>query len=306
MVVGANPIVRDSSVFSPRDCYLCPARSGDVEKSASSPHGIWSKDMRKTFGLTALTAVSLLCAAAGTAAGSEAAPADETACANWDLSGQWTFFQSNEASPVFQLELTDTGLQGTGGFGYLVDSEPCPFFAACGKDPVYVSSSVDGTVTGNELELTSYWSDGSIGVYSGKVNAQGRIEGTTFDRQHPQTMASWYSDHTAKCLDGTSGSGGAVGTTSSALKTAPAEKPVRVARRGPVVPPANSMKITAIPVCDAAKNAHERNSPAALTLDGICRSRQASIEPGNVTAAAGRRAPPESRQWRRKRPGSAE
>jgi hypothetical protein len=245
--------------------------------------------------LPPLLAFSLFCAAASTAGASETAPAStastaskaaEKTCTTWDLSGDWTFFQSNEASPIFHLELTDQGLQGTGEFFYLVDSEPCPFFAQCGKDAVVVNSSVDGTLTGNELELTAYWSDGTIGVYSGKVNPQGRIEGTTFDREHPQTMASWYSARTANCLDGTGKSGGAVGSTSSALKTGAPPRPVRVAGRDGNVQRAVANKVIAIPVCDAAKNARVAKSPAAYTLDGMCR-RQVNVATAAATTPGG-------------------
>lgn len=34
-------------------------------------------------------------------------------CARWDVSGEWTFVQSNNTSPVFTLRHTNTGLQGS-------------------------------------------------------------------------------------------------------------------------------------------------------------------------------------------------
>jgi hypothetical protein len=230
--------------------------------------------------LAAVAALSLICSVKAEAASPTDVPGDKPPCARWDMSGSWAFYQSDETTPVFQLDVTDTGLQGTGSFWYLVDTPHCPFFAQCGKDAVTVTASVDGTLSGNELELTAYWTNGMIGVYSGKINAQGRIEGTTFDRQHPQTMASWYSTTTAKCLDGATGSGG-VASTSSALKTPPPEKVTRVAR-DTRVPAMKTTTYTAVPVCDAATTARTQNSPAAATLDGMCRSSQIAAATSSV------------------------
>ena len=223
-------------------------------------------------GATGLLVSILLCSAAITT-GSGEASAGDTTCARWDLSGEWTFFQSNETSPVFRLEVTNTGLQGSAKYWYLVDGD-CPFYApACGQDAASTSGSVDGAINGNSFEIDAYWDNGTIGVYSGKIGPQGRLEGTTFDRQHPQTMANWYSDRTAKCLDDRSGDAGQVGTTSSALKTTPGADPVSRASRGIRVASATAPS-RAIPVCDAAKAARADNSPAAVTLEAICRGRQ--------------------------------
>lgn len=244
--------------------------------------------------LSAVLAVTLCFSAVGRTASSENAPldnaipggkaalVDKAPCARWDMSGDWAFYQSNEATPTFHVDLTDTGLQGTASSWYLVDEPHCPFFAFCGKDAVNVKGSVDGTIEGNEVALSAYWNNGTIGVYSGKIDAQGRIEGTTFDRVHPQTMASWYSDHTARCLDGTGGSGGGVGTTSSGLTTPPPEKAVRVARHDVRVPAMKTTTYTAVPVCGAAKDAQTQNSPAAATLDGMCRSSQLAAAASSV------------------------
>ena len=102
----------------------------------------------------------------------------------WDMSGEWTFVQSNDTSPVFTLQHTNTGLQGKAhysGFGG------------------FVNASVDGTIEGNSFTVTAYWNNETTGVYEGTINPQGRITGRTHDAQHPNVMANWYSDRTARC-----------------------------------------------------------------------------------------------------------
>jgi hypothetical protein len=39
------------------------------------------------------------------------------------------------------------------------------------------------------------------GVYQGKVGSQGRINGTTYDRQHPGSKATWFSASAMKCAE---------------------------------------------------------------------------------------------------------
>ena len=113
-------------------------------------------------------------------------------CAKWDMGGEWTFVQSNNTSPVFTLRHTNTGLQGNAHYGNGWDA---------------VSASVDGTIEGDSFTVTAYWNNETTGVYEGTINPQGRITGRTHDAQHPNVMANWYSDRTARCarLEGQKG-----------------------------------------------------------------------------------------------------
>ncbi|MDB6163899.1 MAG: hypothetical protein JWL98_1331 [Xanthomonadaceae bacterium] len=131
------------------------------------------------------------------------------ACDRWDVSGQWRAVQANDTSPQFTLQQTTTGLQGTASYTYVHKSQ-C-VLVACGDDYYTVNGSVDGTVDGDAFKVNAYWDNGTIGVYTGTINPQGRIEGVTYDRQHPDTKASWYSDRTLTCA--ATPSGAAVATT---------------------------------------------------------------------------------------------
>ena len=119
-------------------------------------------------------------------------------CSQWDMSGDWEFVQTNGPSPQFHLQQTNIGLQGSAGYSYLT-KDPC-FIVACGDDAHSVRGSVDGSVSGNSIEINAYWNNGTIGVYTGTIGPQGRVQGTTFDKMHPQTVAGWYSNRTASCL----------------------------------------------------------------------------------------------------------
>ena len=147
--------------------------------------------------------------------------ASKDTCSQWDMSGSWTFVQTNDSSPTFSLQQTRTGLQGTANHSYTHKSECLAPLFNCGDDVYHHSATVNGTVSGNSVEITAYWSNNTTGVYTGWIGPQGRVEGTAYDKQHPETKARWYSDRTAKCLVGTAATGDRIGTTTSALSTVP-------------------------------------------------------------------------------------
>src|SRR5687767_2655063 len=247
---------------------------------------------RSTSTLTTLFAAALFCSAAATTASSGILSAAEPECTQWDLNGEWKLVQTNETSPIFTLQQTPTGLQGSATYWYVHEDECIIVF--CGDDYYRVDGSVDGKVVGDDLEITAYWNNGTTGVYTGKIGQQGRVEGSTYDRQHPQVMARWYSDRTAKCLAGTTGTGERIGTTSSALGTADAPVAVKAAGRVRIggAPPTPST----LTKCEAAEKARARNSPAAPGLEKQCAAERASGVSNAATATeAVRRNPgPES------------
>lgn len=234
----------------------------------------------KTSALKMTTAVAgiLFCTAAATTASSGVLTPAELDCTQWDLSGHFTLVQTNETSPSFKLAKTPVGLQGTAFYAYT--EEVACFIVSCGDDYFEVHGSVDGTVVGNEVELVAYWNNGTTGVYSGKVGPQGRVEGNTYDRQHPQVIARWYSQTPVTCLAGTTSTGEQIGTTSSALGTAPA--PVAVRPQGRVRVGGAAPTPSTLTKCEAAKQARARNSPAAPGLEKQCAAERAS----GVSAAA--------------------
>ena len=145
--------------------------------------------------------------------------------------------------------------------------------AFCGDDFYTVHASVDGAIDGDSFEVTAYWDNGTTGLYTGKVGSRGRVEGTTYDKQHPQTMAHWYTDRTAPCLPSSSG-------TSARGATPPAQEGT-VKAQGRVKTGKVSPKIS---ICEAAEKARLRNSPAAPGLAAQC---AAAMNAASDTAGAG-------------------
>ena len=220
--------------------------------------------------------ITLLCSSSATAGSPGMLFAAEAECSRWDVTGDWQFFQTNDTAPYFSLQLTQTGLTGTGSYSYWEDD--CPFFVVCSEKHT-VSASVDGTVNGDSFEITAYWNNGTIGVYSGKIGPQGRVQGTTYDRQHPQTIAAWYSNRTAKCAAGAGGTGETTGTTSSALETTPAPDGIRPQGRVRLPQTPQTTPSPPLAICDAARQARARNSPAAPGLERQC-AEQNAVKPG--------------------------
>ena len=117
----------------------------------------------------------------------------DAACTSWDVTGRWTLHQTNGFS--ITLDLVHKAGAVTGTATHVVSTRDCVKTATCQKRTV----SADGSVEGNAFVLTAYWSAGSIGVYEGQIGAQGRIEGTTFDKRRPSSRAQWHSDRLARC-----------------------------------------------------------------------------------------------------------
>lgn len=173
-------------------------------------------------------------------------------CQQWDAAGGWNAVQSNitadsgHSQPSFSLEQTGSELRGSASF----------YRAERGEEGHQHTASVDGAIKGNELQLTAYWDDGSIGIYSGTISSLGRAEGETYDRLNSGDKAHWYGDRRFNCL--------------SVAPVAPVTPHAvgfgRVApRTGAATGPA-----TGTMICDAATSARARNSPAASGLERRC------------------------------------
>jgi hypothetical protein len=161
--------------------------------------------------------------------------------------------QTNGSVVNAALHRTDTGLQGDARYQVRRDDG-----AFNGYNYYNVGGSVDGTIDGDAFDITIYWTNQTTGVYTGKINAQGRITGTTYDAQHPQTIASWHSDRTLKCLSG---------SAASALRSTPPKPAVALGR---VQPTPGAAAGPPMSICERARAARARNSPSAPALEQQC------------------------------------
>ena len=119
--------------------------------------------------------------------------AAEAACAQWDASGDMILHQANGYRPSFTLQRSGSELHGSAS--YIVTTPSCVERANCSQ----ILGDVAGSIAGDSFEITAYWKNGSVGVYRGTVDAHGGLEGTTYDRSHPESSSHWYSERTLRC-----------------------------------------------------------------------------------------------------------
>ena len=185
------------------------------------------------------------------------------ACPLWNVSGDWQIIQSNDATTKYKFQQSGNGFKGTARYDYVHKSK-CIFLVQCGDGYYHHTASVDGEIDGQSIRFTAYWSNGWIGYYEGTINNQGRMKGTGYERRSPDTVVTWYSDRTAEC---TSNSGGALSSGGNE-GTIKAQGRVKAATPGP-----------ALEVCDAARKATRRNSPAAPGLRKKCLAAGGNADP---------------------------
>jgi hypothetical protein len=105
----------------------------------------------------------------------------QAACSQWDASGDITLHQANGARPSLALHQSGSDLDGSAT--YAITTPECIERATC----QLVQGEVTGSIKGNSFEVTARWENGSVGVYRGGVDANGGMEGATYDRSHPES-----------------------------------------------------------------------------------------------------------------------
>jgi hypothetical protein len=159
------------------------------------------------------------------------------------------------------VDLRQTGNQLTGGAAFQITG----------------SRNVYGSVNGNFLEFTVPWArTDMVGVYTGAIDGQGRIGGTTFDRNHPKNTAGWRGDRVAKCI--------VASTAPPPVNTAPPKA------LGRVTAPPGASPTTSLSICDRARDARARNSPTAPALEAQCRATAADLSVVSVSGPSPLRA----------------
>ena len=117
----------------------------------------------------------------------------QAACSQWDASGDITLHQANGATPFFTLQQNGSELHGSATYG--ITTPECVERANCAQ----IGGEVTGSIKGDSFEVTARWDNGSVGVYRGGVDANGAMEGATYDRSHPESASSWYSERPLNC-----------------------------------------------------------------------------------------------------------
>lgn len=172
----------------------------------------------------------------------------------WNLSGDWLLVQNNGAKATFSLQQSGNVISGSGAYP-----------GRTGK--------VTGSIQGDGFFFVVDWRHDWVtspsfetGQYTGTVDAQGRIAGSTFDMQNPTSRALWHGNRTANCI--------------VAQTTVPPEKPGKVLGRVKV--PGTTTPTSPQSICDRARSARERNSPAAPGLEAQCLASKKPVKLGKV------------------------
>lgn len=130
--------------------------------------------------------MSLAAFAAPSKAEAEAAP-----CAQWAVPDRWRIRQSGDL--VFSLSTPGGGGDFHGTAEY-VDTERSELKSFIGGD-------VAGSIDGDRFTMDIYWkgSDNADGVYEGRIQPDGRLAGTTYDRAHSNNRGTWYASQPLVC-----------------------------------------------------------------------------------------------------------
>lgn len=186
-------------------------------------------------------------------------------CAQWDVSGYWRFNQSNGTTPGFTLEQVGTNLHGHGSYFYTTEHSVLVIGTAV--DDHSGDGPAVGTINGNSFELTVYWNNNTIGVYTGQVGPQGLIVGTGFDKNNPGTTAQWHSDRVAVCSDAAA----PVAAAPLPAKPTLALGRIQMPEGTPAAPPMS--------MCESAASARAANRPTAAALEAQCALQLAAQPP---------------------------
>ena len=106
----------------------------------------------------------------------------------WNVSGGWRFKQSNQGVPNSLRLSVDGGGNISGQARYQTG----------GRD-TSVGGLVSGRFSGSEIELVISWSNGLTGVYNGRIDSQGMITGTGYEKSTPSKKVSWSSERPMTC-----------------------------------------------------------------------------------------------------------
>ena len=174
------------------------------------------------------------------------------ACSQWDMPARMTIQQTNETSIGLELSPVEGGFAGKAVNIYYSER-----MDSTGQ----VVGSVEGQVGGSKVQFTVHWGQdiyrhvpNATGIYTGTVGPQGRMTGFTYDALNPDTKADWYGTEVLTCH----------------AAAAPAPAPASPVALGRVKPVNGSEPAPRPTICEAARSARARNSPAAPSLERQC------------------------------------
>ncbi len=116
-------------------------------------------------------------------------------CKQWYVGGMWDIQQSNGFHLYLELHQTGNTIEGTASEGRVTGGTKVLGVQVEGGDPVTRTYDVKGNIEGDDFFVTI----GTAGIYRGKIGSSGRIDGTTYDKDHPSNQATWFSGRAMAC-----------------------------------------------------------------------------------------------------------
>lgn len=162
---------------------------------------------------------------------------------------------------IEQSNVTDVPVVLTSGEGGSSGKATNLYYSERMETTSSVSGVIDGSVQGSNVQFTIHWGrdiyrhvPSATGIYTGTVGPQGRVTGTGYDEVNPDTKASWFVDEVLQCR--------------SAPVASSASPPTM--RLGRVTPIEGGTPGPVPTICQAARSARARGSPAAPGLERQC------------------------------------
>jgi hypothetical protein len=120
--------------------------------------------------------------------GLTAPPAQAAPCSQWGFTGKTTLDQSNGWAT--QFESKGEAAQG-----------PAQAYRTGYSINIYeMNGTVTGGIEGQAVNVRVQWDGGQLGIYDGRVEANGLASGTTYDGQNPSSRATWNIHNPFTCL----------------------------------------------------------------------------------------------------------
>jgi hypothetical protein len=117
----------------------------------------------------------------------------DTGCAEWNLAGSRSIDQGNGFHLELSLKQDGETLSGTAWYGEITRNAEETY--ETNRD-----AGVGGHIDGAKVDFEVQWTGGQVGVYSGGIDAQGRLSGSTYDRAHPGKHIAWHSAEPVSCM----------------------------------------------------------------------------------------------------------
>ncbi len=202
-------------------------------------------------------------AIAATLAASAARAADPGPCPQWRVPASFTVAQTN--GPQVRFELSQSGPTLSGRASY-------------GSGDEAVSGRVEGSINGTSFAARAFWTDSgqqSIGNYSGQIRPR-----TLYGQSGPTTVADIYDGTTYDEYVTPHEPAGWTLHDLTCTYPAPGKALGRVKVPGKVgFGRVGTASTEHPPICDAARSARARNSPAAPGLERQCLASGGSLAP---------------------------